>query len=130
MIVKISKGARKNIPSYGKYTAKALHLNTITLEDVCSEVERNCSMKSSDVQAVLRELLDVLKHHLQQGNRVQLPPLGTMKLDLESGAFDDPAEFSAAKHIKRCKVSFIPTSYRGRQPLLDGVTIDKVLTDD
>ncbi len=130
MIVRITKGARKNIASYGKYTAKAMHFNTVTMEDVCREIERNCSAKSSDVELVLRELVDVLKHHLQEGNRVQLPHLGTMKMDIESKAFDTPKDFSPAEHIKRCKISFIPKSHKGRQTLLDDIKIDKVITDE
>ncbi|MBO7052558.1 MAG: HU family DNA-binding protein [Prevotella sp.] len=129
MILKITKGTRKNIVSYGKYTAKAMHLNTITMDDVCKEIESNCSAKSSDVELVLRELVDVLKHHLQEGHRVQLPHLGTMKMDIESKAFDNPKDFNPAEHIKRCKISFIAKSYKGRQTLLDDIKIDKVITD-
>ncbi len=129
MILKITKGTRKNIVSYGKYTAKVMHLNTITMDDVCKEIESNCSAKSSDVELVLRELVDVLKHHLQEGHRVQLPHLGTMKMDIESKAFDNPKDFNPAEHIKRCKISFIAKSYKGRQTLLDDIKIDKVITD-
>ena len=129
MIIKITKGARKNIVSYGKYTAKAMHFNTITMDDVCKEIEKNCSAKSSDVELVLRELVDVLKHHLQQGDRVQLPHLGTMKMDIESKAFDNPKDFNPAMHIKRCKISFIPQSYKKHQPLLEDIKIDDVIYD-
>ncbi len=129
MIVKITKGARKNIVSYGKYTVKAMHYNTITMNDVCKEIETNCSAKSSDVELVLRELVDVLKHHLQQGHKVQLPHLGTMKMDIESRAFDNPKDFNPAMHIKRCKISFIPQSYKKHQTLLEDIKIDKVIYD-
>ena len=129
MIVKITKGARKNIVSYGKYTAKTMHYNTITMDDVCEEIQKNCGAKASDVVQVLRELVDVLKHHLQQGNRVQLPFLGTMKMDIESKAFENPKDFNPAMHIKRCKISFIPQSYKKHQTLLEDIKIDRVIYD-
>ncbi len=130
MILKITKGKRKNIASYGKYTVKAMHYNTITMNDVCKEIETNCSAKSSDVELVLRELVDVLKHHLQQGHKVQLPHLGTMKMDIESRAFDNPKNFNPAKHIRRFKIRFRAQSHKGHQTLLEDINIDKVIYED
>jgi predicted histone-like DNA-binding protein len=129
MLVQLVEGTRKNIPSYGKFTAKAFHPKTVTMHQVCKEIQENCGAKASDVVQVLRELVDVLKHHLQQGNRVQLPFLVTMKMDIESKAFENPKDFNPAMHIKRCKISFIPKSYKKHQTLLEDIKIDKVIYD-
>jgi hypothetical protein len=127
MLVQLVEGTRKNVASYGKFTAKAFHPQTLTMEDVCKEIQNNCGAKASDVVQVLRELVDVLQLHLQAGDKVELPYLGTMKMDIDSKVFDRPEDFNPGEHIKRFKISFIAKSIKGERALFDGVKVDNVL---
>lgn len=127
MLVQLVEGTRKNIPSYGKFTAKAFHPQTVTMHQVCKEIQEHCGAKASDVVQVLRELEDVLQLHLQSGDKVVLPFLGTMKMDIDSKVFDKPEDFDPAKHIKRFKISFLANSIKGERALFDGIKIDNVV---
>ena len=44
----------------------------ITLEDIESMIEENCTAKASDVRLVLRELFDTIKFYMQNGSTVDL----------------------------------------------------------
>ena len=65
MLVQLVEGTRKNIPSYGKFTAKAFHPQTVTMHQVCKEIQEHCGAKASDVVQVLRELEDVVSTPLE-----------------------------------------------------------------
>ena len=126
MKVRIVKGKRKNVASYGKYVAKAVHFQTITPEAFGKEIQENCTAKCSDVELVLREAFDVLDFHMRRGDKVQLPHIGTLKLEVDSRVFDKAEDFVPGKHIKRVKLSLIPNSSHGKQELYSNVDIEKM----
>ena len=59
VIYKIYKNNNKKNAGFGKYYARAIHNGTANLDDISAIIERNCSMKKSDVKAVLTELVEV-----------------------------------------------------------------------
>lgn len=111
--------------SYGKYVAKAQHYNTITPEQLQEEIQRNCSATVADCTLVLAELADVLVQHLQAGDRVELPYLGTAKLEILSTAVENEADFDVRKHIKGVRVHVLPKSQKGTIELYDGIKFEK-----
>ena len=59
IIYRLVRDERKNSPYKGKYFARAVNLGTIETDELARLIERNCSVKRSDVLAVLAELSDV-----------------------------------------------------------------------
>ena len=87
----IVKETKPNLKNYGRYKAVAVHYQTIDTERLCREIQNNCSLKKSDVKAVLSELSELLVQHLQDGDRVRLDGIGMLKLEIESDKVDRPS---------------------------------------
>ena len=87
----IVKETKPNLKNYGRYKAVAVHYNTIDTERLCREIQNNCTLKKSDVKAVLSELSELLVQHLQDGDRVRLDGIGMLKLEIESDKVDPVA---------------------------------------
>ena len=66
--------------SFNKWYARATQPTTVDLEKIADIVQQNCSLKRSDVKAVLSELVEVMTDQLQAGNRVKLNGFGTFKI--------------------------------------------------
>ena len=82
VIYKIYKNNNKKNAGFGKFYARAMHNGTTNLDDIAAIIERNCSMKKSDVKAVLTELVEVMTAQIQDSKRVKLDGLGTFKIGI------------------------------------------------
>lgn len=122
----LKKQSRKAIPSNGKYVARVAHLQTVTNEMIEEEVQANCTVKRSDVKAVLTELAETLRRHLQDGDIVKLDEIGTLKLEITSKPVDNKSDFSATEHITGVKLHIIPESRNGRPWLYQDVEFDSL----
>ena len=88
--------------------AHAVHPNTIHLGDLATEMQRNCTVKVSDIHGVLTELVETMNDELQNGNIVKLDGLGSFRLSFHASQVAKPGDFSAAKSIKGFHVVFRP----------------------
>ena len=127
MILQLKKGTHPRVSSFGKYVARVMHFNTITQEDIEREIEHNCTATAADVQLVTRQLYDTIIRHLQAGDKVEIPNMGTMKLEVKSKAVDEAKDFDPGKHITSYSLHFIPKSSHGKPELYQGITIDRIL---
>ena len=125
MIYKLQKETQKTRRSYGRYVARAVHRNTITAKDLEREIQRNCSAKVSDCELVLCELAETIFRHLQNGDKVELPYIGTSKLEILSTAVDDETTFDPRKHIKGVRVHVLPKSTKGDIEMYKGITFQR-----
>ena len=100
VIYKIYKNNNKKHPGYGKFYARAMHNGTADLNDISAIIERNCSMKKSDVQAVLTELVEVMTDQLQSSKRVKLDGFGSFKISISTAGADSAGNFNPTKHLK------------------------------
>lgn len=125
MKYKLHKIANHTQKSYGKYVARAVHNNTVSAKEIELEIQDNCSVKRSDCEAVLCELADCLKHHLQAGEKVELPFLGTVKLEIDSIAVDNEEDFNASQHIKGVKLHLLPKNGKSGIDFRDGLELTK-----
>lgn len=121
-IVRENKPTLKN---YGRYKAQAIHNQTIAYEQICQEIQANCSARVSDVRLVLTELSEVIIRHLQNGDRVRLKDLGLLKLEIESDKVDAPESFNSQKHIRGVRLHFLPESRQGHQKMYEGIRLEK-----
>ena len=133
VIYKIYKNNNKKNPGYGKFYARAMHNGTANLEDIATIIERNCSMKKSDVKAVLTELVEVMTMQIQDSKRVKLDGLGTFKIGISTRGAESAADFNPAKHIKNMRVIFMPEAHVERDSrkhvkvLLSGVNVQEMM---
>lgn len=126
MKIQVKKKTNPTIPSYGKYAAKAVHERTITADMIQKEIEQNCSARQSDVLLVLTELHEVLINHLQDGDRVELPAIGTLKLEVKSHVVDNPEDFQPEKHIKGFSLHILPKCKNGSPKLYKDVPLKRI----
>ena len=67
---------KKNTKAYGKWYAKAVTTNVYSTDELALEVQRNCSMKKSDVKAVIEELCEVMARELGNSHVIELVGVG------------------------------------------------------
>lgn len=126
MRYRIVEGKHPRSASYGKYVARAVHDNRVTSDEIEREIEANCCATCADVKAVMYELYDVLLSHLRNGDIVELPALGTMKLEIKSKVVDRPEDFRPSEHISAVNLRIIPTSKDGKPEMYSGLEFKKV----
>ena len=56
----------------GKWYARAVPTACIGTRQLAEIIQRNCTVKKSDVMAVLEELVEVMKDQMQDSKRVKL----------------------------------------------------------
>ena len=83
----------------GKWYARAVPTAVISTRQLAEIVQRNCTVKKSDVMAVIEELVEVMKDQMQDSKRVKLDGFGSFKIGIES---------KGAEHIKGLHVVFMP----------------------
>ena len=103
-------------------------VNTNQLADI---IQRNCSMKKSDVMAVLTELVEVMTDQLQSSKTVKLDGLGSFKLGIRSYGADTEEKYSVAKHVAGLRVKFLAEGKKAQdtgkvtRTFLNGCTLQK-----
>ncbi|MBQ9644884.1 MAG: hypothetical protein IJV24_00820 [Prevotella sp.] len=109
------------LPSAGKYVARVQHNDVIDTDMIARRIQENCTVKRSDVLAVLSELQVVLKDFLQNGDIVKLDYIGRLKLEIEGQPVDHPADFDPHRHIRGVRIHLISESRHGHQALYEGL---------
>lgn len=104
------KSSRNN----GKYYARTLRDNEVTLDDIEREIEHACSATRGDVKLVLQTFYDIWKRHLQQGDLVNLDAmeLGRHYIAVRSRMVDCPERFTTRNHIMGFTLRSLPTGHR------------------
>ena len=92
----------------GKWYARAVPTACIGTRQLAEIIQRNCTVKKSDVMAVLEELVEVMKDQMQDSKRVKLDGFGSFKIGIESKGAATAAKFAVAEHIKGLHVVFMP----------------------
>ena len=64
----------------GKWYARAVPTACIGTRQLAEIIQRNCTVKKSDVMAVLEELVEVMKDQMQDSKRVKLDGFGSFKI--------------------------------------------------
>ena len=99
---------KKNLKTYKKFYARVIHTSTVETEEMAEIIERNCSVKKSDVLAVLTEMSEVMNDQLQDSKCVKLSGIGTFKLAISCIGAESIKDFNPAKNITKVRVSFTP----------------------
>ena len=96
--------------NYGQYVARVRTLGLTTTEEVAEKIQKNASVKRSDVKAVLDELADVLTDNLADGFTVKLDGLGTFspRIRAKYQAVTDENPYDVEENVKNVGVLFRP----------------------
>ena len=125
MSQKFIKSQNKNSFSqaYGKYFAQAVYDNHfIGTEELSDFIQRQATVKKSDIKAVLQELGEAFKHFFEMGQKIKLDGIGIFKVGFSSigvTKLDD----CGAQTITTRRVLFQPETTRvivGQQKMSDG----------
>lgn len=99
---------REKSPQKGKWYAKAVPDEVVDTDQLAELIQRNSSMKRSDVLAVLTELSEVLRDQLLTGNRVKINGMGSFKVGFSSKPADTRAEWVPTTHVTSTRINFQP----------------------
>jgi len=125
MSQKFIKSQNKNSSSqaFGKYFAMAVYDNHfVGTEELAEFIQRQASVKKSDIKAVLQELGEAFKHFFEMGQKIKLDGIGIFKVGFSSigvTKLDD----CGAQTITTRRVLFQPETTRvvvGQQKKDDG----------
>ena len=125
MSQKFIKSQNKNSFSqaYGKYFAQAVYDNHfIGTEELSEFIQRQASVKKSDIKAVLQELGEAFKHFFEMGQKIKLDGIGIFKVGFSSIGVTK-LEDCGAQTITTRRVLFQPETTRvvvGQQKMSDG----------
>ncbi len=124
----------KNAASYGKWYARAVWMDTVTVDDLATKIEQRCTLTRADILAVIAELKVVMKEELQASNRVKIGDIGTFKLGISCRPSDTIEDFSALRNVKDVHVIFQPelkiSAGMRVKPLLQGVSVKELPIND
>ena len=93
---------------YGKWYPRAVMTNTVDTDALATIMQRNCTVKKSDILAVITELIETMQDQLQDSKRVKLNGFGSFKIGMSSTGAEKASDFDARKHIKGLHVLFMP----------------------
>jgi len=100
--------SKRSGSSYGKWYGRAVHEGTVTVDDLADIMQDNCTVKRSDILAVISELVEVMTTQLQNSMRVKIDRFGTFKIGMTTTPALTAKEFSASTNIKNMHVLFQP----------------------
>ena len=130
MSQKFIKSKNKNSFSqaYGKYFAQAVYDNHfVGTEELSDFIQRQASVKKSDIKAVLQELGEAFKHFFEMGQKIKLDGIGIFKVGFSSIGVTK-LEDCGAQTITTRRVLFQPETTRvvvGQQKTEQGTVKQK-----
>ena len=125
MRYKIKKETKPTLCTFGKYKAVAVHNQTIESRQIYEEAARHMNISGGALEGLMMTVAEVVRRHLQNGDKVRLKEWGMLKLEIESDKVDDPKAFRAKKHIRGVRLHFLPESENGSPELYKNITFEK-----
>ncbi len=115
----------------GQWYARAISIDTVNTEALATIMQQNCTVKKSDIVAVISELVEVMKQQLQDSKSVRLDGFGIFRIGLKTKAAPKPEEFNVSKNVVGTRVLFRPASRINKDKshtkfLLDGCRVQEL----
>ena len=92
----------------GKWYARMVPTSMINTRQLADIMQRNCTVKKSDILAVLDELVETMRDQMQDSKRVKLDGFGSFKIGIESKGAQTAGKYSVSEHVKGLHVVFMP----------------------
>ena len=129
--IKLKNNNSANTKAYGKYFATAVYDNHfVGTDEIADFIQRQASVKKSDIKAVLQELGEAMKHFFEMGQKIKLEGIGILKVGFSSIGVAKADECSASTITTR-RILFQPETERvvvGQQKRGDGTVKQKYVT--
>jgi predicted histone-like DNA-binding protein len=110
VLYKLSQDKRETSKTKGQWFARAVVTNVIDTNGLADIMQRNCTVKKSDIMAVLTELVETMTDQLQNSVRVKLDGFGSFKLGIKGKGCATVKDYSVGKNVKGLRVNFLPES--------------------
>jgi predicted histone-like DNA-binding protein len=110
VLYKLSQDKRETSKTKGQWFARAVVTNVIDTNGLADIMQRNCTVKKSDIMAVLTELVETMTDQLQNSVRVKLNGFGSFKLGIKGKGCATVKDYTVAKNVKGLRVNFQPES--------------------
>ncbi len=105
---RLVKNANKKSSGYGKWYARAVHTGVVTTDELADIMQENCTVKRSDILAVISELVTTMQKELLASKRVVIDRLGSFKIGLSGNGSETVKDYSVGTHVKGFHVLFMP----------------------
>jgi predicted histone-like DNA-binding protein len=105
---RLQKDTRETSKTKGQYFAHAVMVETVGTDELAALMQENCTVKRSDIAAVLTELVPTMQRVLQDSKRVKLGGFGSFKIGLRGKGSATVDDFNVNKNIKGLRVNFQP----------------------
>ena len=126
--IKLKNNNRANVKAYGKFFATAVYDNHfVGTDEIADFIQRQASVKKSDIKAVLQELGEAMKHFFEMGQKIKLEGIGILKVGFSSIGVVK-ADDCTASTITTRRILFQPETERvvvGQQKKDDGTVKQK-----
>ena len=115
----------------GKWYARMVPTAVVDTRKLAEIIQRNCTVKKSDVLAVIDELVETMRDQMQDSKRVKLDGFGSFKIGLECMGSRSAEAFKVADNITGMHVVFTPerthdaAGNRAKQ-FLQGATVEEL----
>ncbi|WP_154655645.1 hypothetical protein [Xylanibacter oryzae] len=106
--LQIKQRQKKNSRTAGLYFARAVHVGVIDADGLAKIMQANCTIKATDIKAVLTELGETIATQLQNSIRVKLDGLGSFKIGIRGIGSKTIDEYSVAKNVRDLHTNFQP----------------------
>ena len=94
--------------TFGKYYLRPVYDDRfVTTGELADFIQTQCTVKRSDIKAVLDELGAAFKHYFELGQKIRLEGIGIFKVGVSSACSDTEAGCTAAL-VKKARVNFQP----------------------
>ena len=115
----------------GKWYARAVSTSVINTRQLADIMQRNCTVKRSDILAVIDELVETMRDQLQDSKRIKLDGFGSFKIGVRSIGANSAKEFSVSENIKGMRVIFSPerstdASGNRTKQFLQGIKVEEL----
>lgn len=136
VMYKLYENKQTNSPTKGKWYARAIHPQRVETNELAERIQRNCTVKRSDVLAVLTELVEVMQDELQQSHAVKLNGFGIFKIGLRTKPADSAALFSVTENVVDYRINFQPEATGGgsgtrrNRQFLEGIKVQETPKND
>ena len=115
----------------GKWYARAVSTSVINTRQLAEIMQRNCTVKRSDILAVIDELVETMRDQLQDSKRIKLDGFGSFKIGVRSIGANSAKEFSVSENIKGMRVIFSPerstdASGNRTKQFLQGIKVEEL----
>ena len=137
VLYRLSQNKMTKSSAHGKWFAQAVMTGTIDTDGLAEIMQRNCTVKKSDILAVISELIETMQDQLQNSKRIKLNGFGAFKMGIENtpGGANKASDFSASKNIKGLHVLFQPevkadTNGMRRKTFVTGCTVQEAPKND